>query len=236
MSAAVNPKKKCPPLAVVFISQHNDGVVDHGLRRTFAHLFHPRRSNNHRPKVLHPESIGIFACLTLLFVFAVKPGVLVLARQTGQVLGYATSINASEVVTRTNTERAKSGLPALVINEKLNQAAAAKAQHMFDNHYWSHIAPDGTEPWYFFRKANYSYRVAGENLARDFSTTDEMVSAWMASPTHKANLVNNKYSEIGVAVVNGQLLGSDTTLVVQLFGSPLSTLPSQPNQAGKVPA
>lgn len=67
--------------------------------------------------------------------------------------------------------------------------------------------------------AGYKYSVAGENLARDFADTPSMMDAWMASPTHKANIVNPKYKEIGIAVINCSLLGSDTALVVQMFGS-----------------
>ena len=106
------------------------------------------------------------------------------------------------------------------INEKLNQAALAKAQHMFSEQYWAHSAPDGTQPWVFIKNAGYVYKYAGENLARDFDTTDEMVKAWMNSPTHKENIINPNFTEIGLAVVNGTLNGFSTTLVVQMFGAP----------------
>src|SRR5258708_28336998 len=96
---------------------------------------------------------------------------------------------------------------------------------MFANQFWAHVAPDGTSPWQFFKNAGYQYYSAGENLARDFSNTSDMMAAWMASPTHRANIVNGRFREIGVAVVDGRLLGSDTTLVVQLFGTPLSGRP-----------
>lgn len=192
------------------------------VRHIFAHFFHPRRSNNHRPMLLQPPTMATLALLVTFFAHLLHPVSLKLESQYNQVLGYASNISATDVVVQTNLERQKSGLPSLKMNEKLNQAAGAKAQYMLDKQYWAHIAPDGTDPWYFFRQAKYSYRVAGENLARDFDGTAEMVAAWIASPTHKANIMNARYTEIGVAVVNGQLLGVDTTLVVQLFALPQS--------------
>jgi uncharacterized protein YkwD len=222
------------------------------LASSLAHLFHPRRSNNHRPKILHPEAFIALTFIVVIFSAGFLPVVKLTqwAKQQGSVLGYASNITASDVVTQTNEERAKAGLGALTTNSKLNQAALAKAQYMFDKQFWAHVAPDGTQPWEFFKKANYRYSVAGENLARDFSNSNEMMAAWMASPTHKANIVNSRYKEIGVAVVDGTLLGTQTTLVVQLFGTPqqgtadilsdtkkaqqVAQVPSQPSPAKDV--
>ncbi|PIY80003.1 MAG: hypothetical protein COY80_05235 [Candidatus Pacebacteria bacterium CG_4_10_14_0_8_um_filter_42_14] len=188
------------------------------LRETLAHLFHPRRSNNHRPRILHPRELFNFIGLVIIFSSFVH----MTAASTsplGSVLGYAVDIQAQQVVAETNKTRASLGLEPLTINPSLSAAALAKGQHMLTNQYWSHVAPDGTEPWSFIKNSGYSYTVAGENLARDFQATPEMISAWMSSPTHKANIVNPEYKDIGVAVINGQLLGSETTLVVQMFGT-----------------
>lgn len=193
---------------------------------TLLHLFHPRRSNNHRPRVLHPEMLLFLLGMATLVAVAI-PQLPRLTPRLGAVLGFSSSIQVNEVVAYTNQKRAQQGLPLLVVNETLNQAAQAKGAHMFAQQYWAHTAPDGTQPWAFFRQVRYNYSVAGENLARDFSTTDEMVQAWMNSPTHKANILNRKYQEIGVAVVNGELNGVETTVVVQLFGTPY-TLERQP--------
>jgi hypothetical protein len=138
----------------------------------------------------------------------------------GYVLGFASSITPTQILDQTNKQRAAQGLPALELNSKLSQAALAKGQHMFLEQYWAHTAPDGTQPWKFFKDAGYTYKVAGENLARDFGNTDDMMSAWMASPTHRANIVSERYQEIGIAVIDGTLEGYETTLVVQLFGTP----------------
>lgn len=137
-----------------------------------------------------------------------------------QVLGYATSISAGEVIALSNQQRVNAGLPALGTNAQLNQAAAAKAQHMFANNYWAHFAPDGTSPWYFIGAAGYSYTTAGENLAKDFNTSAGVVNGWMASAGHKANILSTSFAETGVAVVNGVLLGAETTLVVAMYATP----------------
>jgi hypothetical protein len=94
--------------------------------------------------------------------------------------------------------------------------------------YWAHFAPDGTSPWSFFLKFGYKYKYAGENLARDFSDASSAVNAWMNSPTHKENILNPNYKEIGIGVVEGNLAGADTTIIVQFFGSTLSNTATIP--------
>lgn len=136
------------------------------------------------------------------------------------VLGYSTEITATKVLEATNQAREKLNLSKLTLNDKLSTSAKSKAQDMFTKGYWAHNAPDGTTPWSFFQDAGYEYKFAGENLAKDFYNTDSLMTAWMKSPTHKANIVSPNYSEIGIGVVNGQLNGYETTLVVQHFGSP----------------
>jgi hypothetical protein len=102
---------------------------------------------------------------------------------------------------------------------------------MFAKNYWAHQSPDGQSPWFFIKSVDYQYSIAGENLAKDFYDTDSMLKAWMASPTHKDNIIHPKYQEIGIAVVDGVLDGLKTTLVVQHFGTPLvSTLSNSPSE------
>lgn len=190
------------------------------------HLFHPQRSNNHRPRVLHPHAFTYLSLIALGFFGLVNSSLIKLDR-FGYVLGFASNISPNQVVEFTNAERARLGLLPLTFNAKLAAAAMAKGQDMFDDQYWAHLAPDGKEPWSFIREAGYTYKVAGENLARDFYSTSDMMAAWMNSPTHKANIINGNYKEIGIAVIDGNLLGHETTLVVQMFG----TQPTQVAQA-----
>ncbi len=134
------------------------------------------------------------------------------------VLSYASNININVLLEETNKIRAQKGLKALVTNKKLSDAAYQKAQHMFKNNYWAHIAPNGTEPWYFILNQQYDYSYAGENLAKNFNNSRDVVEAWYKSPSHRENLLNSNYDDVGFAVVNGVLEGYETTLVVQMFG------------------
>jgi hypothetical protein len=197
------------------------------------HLFHPQRSNNHRPRVLHSKPLTYLSLIALGF-FGLLNGALSRSPNLGYILGFASSITPSQVVELTNAERARAGLPPLTLSSKLTGAALSKGQDMFNDQYWAHVAPDGKEPWSFISENGYSYRVAGENLARDFSNSGDMMSAWMRSPTHKANIVNTRYQEIGIAVIDGVLGGHETTLVVQMFGSPQHIGAVVPKEAARV--
>jgi hypothetical protein len=120
----------------------------------------------------------------------------------------------------TNQKRKENGVPPLKLNAELSAAAEKKAQDMFKDGYWAHVAPDGTEPWDFILDEGYDYIYAGENLAKNFSNSKEVVEAWFKSPSHKSNLIGANYDEVGFAVVNGVMDGYETTLVVQMFGRP----------------
>lgn len=180
-------------------------------------LFIPQEKNNHRALMLSPSFLGIFIAIYLLnqsiisSLTMLKPG----------ILGYSSEITTQKVLSQTNSERQKNGLSPLTYNAVLSQSAVAKASDMFASNYWAHNSPSGKTPWDFFKSAGYQYSVAGENLAKDFYDTDGLMRAWMNSPTHRDNIINSKYQEIGVAVVNGVLNGVKTTLVVQHFGTPL---------------
>jgi len=189
------------------------------LFKVLKHLFHPQRSNNHRPKFLHPKPL-LFLSIMALGFYQLIGIVSTVHSVNGSILGYASNITVSQVIQSTNAQRSGSGLSSLSYNNILSQAALAKAQNMFSEGYWAHTSPSGKEPWDFIKSAGYSYNIAGENLARDFDSTPPMINAWMNSPTHRANIMNPRYQEIGIAVVDGLLNGVETTLVVQMFGTP----------------
>ena len=188
------------------------------------HLFIPGYSNNHRSRLLHPAGLALLIAIFLfsnasIQLFAATDNSLV----RGTVLGYASDISVSQVVSLTNQERAGAGMAPLTFNPVLSTAAGTKAGDMFAFGYWAHNNPQtGRQPWDFIREAGYTYRYAGENLARDFGETQSMMSAWMASPSHRDNIISPRYSEIGVAVVDGVFQGVETTLVVQMFGAPIA--------------
>lgn len=182
------------------------------------HLFFPHHHNNHKARTLHNSSL-----LTLIGLFLMGHSIIVLLSGIKpDILGYATQISPSDIISLTNVERSKSGAVPVVLNSQLSQAAAAKAADMFANNYWAHTSPKGVEPWFFVSQSGYKYQHAGENLARDFSSANSIVAAWMNSPTHKKNLLDTRYTDIGVAVVDGFINGVETTLVVQFFATPQS--------------
>lgn len=180
------------------------------------HFFIPHPSNNHKAKILHPSTLSVFVALFLIYQFAINFYLLV----QPSILGYASNITPEQVIELTNQKRLESGLSPLTLNGKLNEAAQRKAGDMFAFNYWSHNSPSGRNPWSFFQEVGYKYLYAGENLARDFMNSSSVVDAWMNSPTHRDNILNSHYQETGLAVVNGTLNGVETTLVVQLFGTP----------------
>jgi uncharacterized protein YkwD len=137
----------------------------------------------------------------------------------GNVLAYATDITPVDLLTQTNQQRTANGLPALRLDARLNQSASLKAQNMFAEDYWAHVSPSGIQPWYWFQQAGYGYSYAGENLAKDFDTTSGAIDGWMNSPGHRANILNTHYTDVGFAVVNGTLVGGQTTLIVAHYGA-----------------
>ncbi len=134
------------------------------------------------------------------------------------VLGYASNINISDLLQYTNERRVSAGLEPVSLNSKLTSAAYKKANDMINAGYWSHISPKGVQPWDFILAEDYDYIYAGENLAKNFSNSRDVVQAWYDSSTHRENLLNPHYNEVGFAVLNGVLNGYETTVVVQMFG------------------
>ncbi len=132
------------------------------------------------------------------------------------------------VVDLTNEERVSYDEAPLRRNATLDEAARLKAEHMAQNEYFAHYAPDGTSPWHWFDEAGYVYAHAGENLAIHFTDSAEVVEAWMKSPKHKENIVDTDFTEIGVGTAKGEFEGYETVYVVQLFGTPATPRVPQP--------
>jgi hypothetical protein len=184
--------------------------------KDFLHqLLFPRASNNHRSKVLHNQSL----LFTILFLLMSLSFLSFVQRDYPNVLGISANISIQDLLDQTNQKRRENGLAPVVLNVQLTHAAEMKGDDMFAKNYWAHVAPDGTTPWVFIKNSGYDYLYAGENLARGFTTATDTVNAWMASPTHRENLLSPNFKDIGFAVKTGTLTGSETILVVQEFGS-----------------
>jgi len=188
-----------------------NNLIDH-----IHHFFIPKHKNNYKAKALHVHILASYMLFFIAFGFIVNQ-----VQSLNNVLGYATDITVEKLLELTNEERKKEGLQALTYNKQLESAAQKKGADMYEKNYWSHYAPDGTTPWSFILGTGYKYEYAGENLAKNFMFSDGVVDAWMKSPTHRENILREEYDEIGFAIIDGVLNGEETTLVVQLFGTPL---------------
>lgn len=201
--------------------------------KTFIHhLFIPHEENNFRAKSLHTDFLTIYLVIAFLMTIIFKQG------NFRNVLGFATDISIDKLYQLTNEQRQKNNLPSLVLNSNLSLAAQKKAENMFQENYWSHYSPDGKTPWDFILGANYKYEYAGENLAKNFLFSNGVVDAWMNSTAgHRENILKKEYTEVGYAIVNGILNGEQTTLVVQMFGTPLAgSFAPKPVQAEEISA
>lgn len=127
-------------------------------------------------------------------------------------------VTAQSIIDAINQERHNYGLPSLDTNPALTAVSVLKIGDMESEHFYAHSDPQGHPFEYWFQEVGYPYTYAGENLAEDYSTTDEFVTAWMNSPEHKANILNPHYTETGVSVSCG-LTDKETTIVVAEYGS-----------------
>lgn len=142
-------------------------------------------------------------------------------------------LSISGIISATNLERKKMGLPDLIKDPQLQKSAEAKMQDMFQKQYFEHVSPTGDSVSDVVRKTGYEYIVVGENLALGvFAGDAQVVAAWMASPGHKKNILDPRYQEIGLAVGQGVYQGRKQWLIVQHFAKPLSSCVS-PNGALK---
>ena len=194
--------------------------------KKFSHHFVPHHhpSKKYEGKTIQHRAhlLGIGALFSYALIFSlVTSGLFIIRVSAPKILGTIT-FSTDQIVSLTNQKRAENGLPPLSFNGQLATAASQKAGDMFANNYWAHNSPAGKTPWSFISAAGYKYVYAGENLARDFSDASAVVNAWMNSPSHKENILDKNFREIGVAVADGKLDGHEGILVVQMFGSAIS--------------
>ena len=157
--------------------------------------------------------LGALAVIVLVFIASTLAGVLI--KQGG-----GAAVITAIIADLTNTDRRANSVHELHLNPTLTTIAQLKANDMAEKGYFAHTSPEGKSPWYWFKQGNYQFTFAGENLAVDFSDSADVERAWMNSPTHRSNILNDKFTEIGVATAVGTLNGRQTTFVVQTFGTP----------------
>ncbi len=179
----------------------------------FKNLLIPTAENNYNPLFSSKSVLIIFTLW--IFVFNLVTSFLITNHQV-----LADNLTADRIIELTNIERSRRELQTLNSNAALTSAAYAKANNMFKEQYWDHFGPNGETPWQFIKASGYEYAYAGENLGKGFTTSDALHQAWMASVTHRDNIINEYYTDIGIAIVRGNLENKNVVLVVQMFGRP----------------
>ena len=186
----------------------------------------PSESNNYKSRFL--QSGILMYCVVLLLVLKIFT---ILAPINLPHNVFFADITKSSLEVFINQSRQSLGLPTLSENNKLDRAAQLKAENMVQNQYFDHVSPSGVTPWFWFLKAGYKYKYAGENLAIGFYDSQEVYNAWLNSPSHKANILNPNYTEVGTAVLKG--FGQNNSIVVvQEFGSQLPAKSAVAKQTG----
>lgn len=189
------------------------------MNKTFRKYFVPHAGNNYHPHILHAKRAWFYGALGVLIKGLVITSVALLPAEAF-VMPNIIAVEESKMVMLTNSFRMKSGLPKLVENPKLSASAVFKAEDMAEKQYFAHENPEGKTLTYYLKKADYNYRSAGENLAVGYFDATEVVNAWKASPTHKANLLDKDFTEIGIGSKDGVYENAPTLYVAQHFGKP----------------
>lgn len=185
--------------------------LHHHLRNAFI----PHAGNDYRPHALRRRWIHVYAAV----IIGVKI-ISVVAISLYAGIAKVADVTPASIISLTNQTRQQSKVSTLKANTLLARAAESKAQDMINQQYFAHVSPTGVTPWKWFKQAGYAYTYAGENLALDFISGEDVIAAWLKSPSHRRNLLGTKYKDIGVAVVTGKINGVSSLIVVQMFGAP----------------
>lgn len=180
---------------------------------TFARYFIASEYNNYRPPVLSYKAFIIYGLLMLLLRIFL-----------GTLPVSSAAVDSQTLMDLINKERSNRNLNTLSIKTPLLVAAGEKAQDMIDRDYFAHVDPDGNYVWYRIEDAGYKpYKILGENLALDFSTSEGMIQAWLDSPKHRDNLLHKDFVDQGLSALFGDYKGRYTNLTASIFGSLLTT-------------
>ncbi len=186
------------------------------MRRRLKNHFVPHEGNDYKPHFARGKNVVVFALLAI----AIFNLAFFLNSYVTRHPGLLSAVITSVLVDLTNSNRINQNIAPLVQNETLAYAAQLKANDMASKSYFAHTSPEGRSPWYWFKEGGYEFLYAGENLAVNFNDSSDVVLAWMNSEGHRANIMNDKFTEIGIAMAPGYYNGRETIYVVQLFGRP----------------
>lgn len=189
--------------------------------QSLSHYVLPSHHNNHKPHLVSEVVLSVIG-LIAIFLFVVSYTNTQFLTTTQQGAAIITSV----LVDLTNKDRLSMDLMPLSRSNILDTAAALKADDMVMYSYFAHTSPSGVTPWAWFDEVGYTFRYAGENLAVNFTDSEKVENAWMNSPSHKENILNPDFTEIGLATREGIYKGKSAIFVVQFFGHPAALPPS----------
>ncbi len=191
---------------------------------------HKKRHAGHHKKTRKYQSAYWPYIPVLLLVVAMFAFAWVRSPIGTNVLAFATEMSSASLLDETNRQRQVNNAGTLELNEQLQAAARAKAEDMAERNYWSHETPDGDQPWKFIEESGYQYIKAGENLAYGFMSSSQTVNGWMNSESHRENMLDPAFTEVGFGYVNavGFQNSNEETIVVALYAQPLEPNASQP--------
>lgn len=139
------------------------------------------------------------------------------------------TINNDNVINLINAERTSQGIQPLVESDLLNTVAQKKLDNMIEADYFAHTSPEGVDPWEWFFQSGYDFAYAGENLATEFTDAQKQHDAWMNSPKHKKNILDERFTSTGVAVGEQNRNGKKVLVTVQVFATPKKAVMTSPN-------
>ena len=163
-------------------------------------------------RIVSPAGISLARILILLVV--TLPLAQVRAEEQSE------EITVDAVIAEMNVYRGDHGLPLLQGDQRLHRAAEDRIDDMERQGYWGHYPPDGSSPFLWLPLRGYHYRQAGENLAAGLESLDLLVSSWMSSPGHRANILSPEYADVGIGIIDGGTTGRRSgKSVVVLFAA-----------------
>jgi hypothetical protein len=198
-----------------------------------------RQGNHHKRNKSYDKSYWPF--LPLLAIAGVAMLINLVWSNIGHshsmVLGDSNGLTSLQLLQETNKDRQSHDINDLRLNSQLSAAAQAKAQSMVSQNYWSHVSPDGKQPWAYVQQQGYQYQAVGENLAYGFANPDDVIAGWLNSPEHRANLLDPAYTNVGFGVVQAaNYLGKGPeTVVVAMYGRPAEISQLTPQNSSNLP-
>ncbi len=184
------------------------------VRKVLKKYVIPHEGNNHTPHLLRKS--GAFCLLAVIVgLFGLSAAQVAIIKHTNFA-----AVLTPVLVDLTNADRETQNVSVLKVSPLLAQAAQMKADDMATKGYFAHVSPEGLSPWHWFDAVGYNFTYAGENLAINFTESKDVETAWMNSPGHRSNILNDKFTEIGIATQNGTYQGQATIFVAQMFGRP----------------